>query len=64
MLIYSLVGITFIIWTGIYFLYFRQQVIAWLSNRLGKDRPAPVEDNASEDQLPFSYTPPPKDDQS
>ncbi|KXV07128.1 hypothetical protein AD931_10780 [Gluconobacter oxydans] len=64
MLIYSLVGLTFIIWAGIYFLYFRQQVIAWFSNRFGKDNPAPVEDNAPEAQLPFSYTPPPKDDKS
>lgn len=64
MLIYSLVGLTFIIWVGIYFLYFRQQLIAWFSNRFGKDRPAPVEDNTPEAHLPFSYTSPPKDDKS
>ncbi|MFT8807540.1 hypothetical protein [Gluconobacter sp.] len=61
MLIYLLVAITFVIWVAIYLLYFRQQVMAWIGNRFGKDHAAPPAENEPEAQLPFSYTPPPKE---
>ncbi len=63
MLIYSCVGITFIVWVAIYLLYFREEITAWFNNHFGKDHhEVSAGDEQAESQLPFNYTSSPKDD--